>query len=70
VIGTAEDSARQALLLAREGTVVTIDGRRRRLRADTLCLHGDTPGAVAAAAAIRDALLAANVQIAAPREHA
>jgi UPF0271 protein len=70
VIGTAEDSARQALLLAREGTVVTIDGRRLGLRADTLCLHGDTPGAVAAAAAIRDALLAANVQIAAPREHA
>jgi UPF0271 protein len=70
VIGTAEDSARQALLLAREGTVVTIDGRRLGLRADTLCLHGDAPGAVAAAAAIRDALLAANVQIAAPREHA
>jgi UPF0271 protein len=68
VIGSAQDAARQALLLAREGAVVTIDGRRLALNADSLCVHGDTPGAVGGASAIRDALLAADILIAAPRE--
>jgi 5-oxoprolinase (ATP-hydrolysing) subunit A len=33
------------------------------IQADTLCLHGDTPGAVAIARAVRAALEAAGVQI-------
>jgi UPF0271 protein len=33
------------------------------VRADTLCLHGDTPGAVEHARAVRDALEAAGVRI-------
>jgi 5-oxoprolinase (ATP-hydrolysing) subunit A len=70
VMTSSAECASQALLLAREGAVVTVDGQRIGLCADTLCLHGDTPGAVATAAAIRDALLGANVQIAAPRDRA
>jgi UPF0271 protein len=36
------------------------------VHADTLCIHGDTPGASALAARIREALEAAGVRVAAP----
>ena len=42
-------------LLATE-TVTTIDGGTVELEADTICVHGDTPDAVALARAARDAL--------------
>ncbi|HWG84743.1 MAG TPA: 5-oxoprolinase subunit PxpA [Deinococcales bacterium] len=56
--------AARAVRMAREGTVVTLDGGEWRLRADTLCLHGDTPGAATLARAAREALDAAGVRVA------
>lgn len=47
-----------------DGTVTAIDGTRAPLRADTVCLHGDTPEAVAFAGALRAALTEAGVAIA------
>ncbi len=44
-------AAAQAVRLAREGTL------------DTLCVHGDTPGAVAVLTAVREALVAAGFEI-------
>ena len=35
-------------------------------RVDTLCLHGDSPGALAMAVAVRDALTTAGITVAAP----
>ena len=46
-----------------EGKVAAITGEDVPVRADTLCLHGDTPGAVELAAALRAKLEAAGVQI-------
>jgi len=46
------------------GQVETIDKRIIPLRVDTLCIHGDTPGAASIAAGLRVALEAAGVQIA------
>lgn len=54
----------RALLLAVEGEVVAIDGTRLSLRVESLCVHGDTPGAVALAEAIRAAFLDAGVSLA------
>ncbi len=48
--------AARAVRLAREGLVIAADGSRLTLAADTLCLHGDTPGAAALARTVRDAL--------------
>src|SRR5437867_2052517 len=48
---------------ARDGVVVAVDGREVRLRADTLCLHGDNPEAVANARAVRQALERAGVEV-------
>jgi UPF0271 protein len=55
--------AAQAVRIAREGVVTAGDGSEVRLQADTLCLHGDTPNAVALARAVRGALEAAGVAV-------
>ncbi|HEY9325962.1 MAG TPA: LamB/YcsF family protein [Candidatus Limnocylindria bacterium] len=34
-----------------------------KMAVDTLCVHGDTPGAPAIAAAVRDALIGAGVKV-------
>jgi len=56
--------AARAVAMARDGAVTATDGTVIPLRADTLCLHGDTPGAADHARAVRDALEAAGVSIA------
>jgi UPF0271 protein len=57
-------AAAQALSFARDGGVVAADGSFIKLDVDTLCVHGDTPGAAEIAQAVRDALRAANVKVA------
>ncbi|MDX3077135.1 LamB/YcsF family protein [Streptomyces sp. NPDC088354] len=47
---------RQAVALARDGQVTAITGETVTVRARSLCLHGDTPGAVGLARRVRDAL--------------
>ncbi|MDQ1074416.1 MULTISPECIES: 5-oxoprolinase subunit PxpA [Microbacterium] len=64
-----EDPARvaaRAVRLVREGEVETVDGDRIAVAAASLCLHGDTPSAVAMARAVRAALDAAGVEVRAP----
>ncbi len=46
----------RAVRLARDGVVVAVDGTELAVRADSLCLHGDTPEAVANAQAVARAL--------------
>jgi UPF0271 protein len=59
-------AAAQALALAAGDTVVADDGTRLTRRVDTLCLHGDSPGALAMAVAVRRALDQAGITVAAP----
>ncbi|HEY3382441.1 MAG TPA: 5-oxoprolinase subunit PxpA [Vicinamibacterales bacterium] len=54
----------RSVRLATEGTVVAITGEIVHVKADTLCLHGDTPDAVALASALADALKRAGVTLA------
>lgn len=61
--------AAQAVSIAARGQARTRSGRIVALRADTLCLHGDTPDAAGAAVAVRDALQAAGVDIQAFGRH-
>jgi UPF0271 protein len=56
-------AAKQAVSFVREGGVRAHDGSFLTLVVDTLCLHGDTPGAPAIAAAVRDALTGAGVKV-------
>jgi len=64
VITDPEESAAQALRLARDRSVVAVDGSTIEIRADTICLHGDTPGAERIAARIHERFRAEGVRIA------
>jgi UPF0271 protein len=55
----------RCLRLARHGEVVAIDGTVLESDARSICLHGDTPGAVDLAREVREALEAEGVTIAA-----
>jgi UPF0271 protein len=64
VLGDPTAVAAQALALACDGIVRAWDGREVRVAADTLCLHSDTPGAVANARAVAAVLRSHGVRIA------
>lgn len=64
VIHDHQEVASRAVRMVRERTVVAIDGTVVTLDADTICLHGDTPGAATLARTIRAALEEAGVAIA------
>ncbi len=66
VIADASVVADRAVLLATRGVVTASDGSALTLRVDSICLHGDTPGAVDLARAIRQALEQAGVELRAP----
>ena len=53
----------QAVRLATEGRVTSRSGEEIAVRADTLCIHGDTPGAATKARAVRDVLESHGVAI-------
>jgi UPF0271 protein len=53
----------RAVGLITERAVTTLDGSRLELEADTICVHGDTPGADRLAAAVRAGLEAAGVTV-------
>ncbi|HEY0443442.1 MAG TPA: 5-oxoprolinase subunit PxpA [Candidatus Limnocylindrales bacterium] len=60
-------AARQAVRIARDRTVETIDGSTLAVDAATICVHGDEPGAAERAAAVRAAIEAAGIVVAALR---
>ncbi len=55
--------AARMLRLVTLGTVEAVDGTALPVTADSICVHGDTPGAVASARAVRAALTGAGVTI-------
>ncbi|MBE3640446.1 LamB/YcsF family protein [Mangrovicoccus algicola] len=64
VIHDPAASARQVLEMVVEGRIPCTDGSTLPVAADTLCVHGDTPGAVEIARTLRAALEAEGVAIA------
>jgi len=63
VIHDPEQVKDRVLRLVRTGMMTSIDGRDLALRADTLCVHGDNPGACLLAASIREALETSGVRV-------
>ena len=53
----------RALAMVRDGAVAAMTGERVPLAADTICVHGDTPGAAALARRLRAGLEAAGVEV-------
>jgi UPF0271 protein len=63
VITDPEEAAERALRLIVESRLTAIDGTELNLTIDSLCIHSDTPGAVAMAQAIRRRLDAAGIAV-------
>lgn len=64
VISDPAAAAAQALRIAQERELISASGGRVKLEVDTLCVHGDEPGAVEVARAVRDALEGAGIMLA------
>jgi UPF0271 protein len=63
MITDVEACVAQVLRMVREGVVRSVNGVDVPVRAHTLCIHGDQPGAVAFAQRIRAALADAGAQV-------
>ena len=57
---------RRAVDMATGQRVTTVDGTTIRVKADTICIHGDTPGAASLAGAVRSALTGAGIRVVSP----
>jgi UPF0271 protein len=71
VLHDPELVAARVVELVVEGTVTAVDGSAVEVRAQSVCVHGDSPGAVSMATAVRRALEGAGVHVrpfVAPRE--
>jgi UPF0271 protein len=63
VLHDADDVAERMLRLATDGVVTAIDGSTVRIEAESVCVHGDSPGAVEMARQVRVRLEQAGVTI-------
>jgi len=63
LIRDPEEAGRQALSIVQRGTVIACDGSEVAVDAQTLCIHGDTPGAPEIAAIVAHTLLEAGVTL-------
>jgi UPF0271 protein len=64
VLHDPQEVAARMVRLATEGRIAAIDGTDLEVRADSICTHGDSPGAVEMARALRAALTAEGIDIA------
>ena len=62
-----EEAATRVVRMLREGKVQSVDGVDVDVRAETVCVHGDTPGAVDFARVLKSRLEDEGVTIRAPK---
>jgi len=65
VLHDAEQVARRMLRLVQSGEVEAIDGSITRIEADSICVHGDSPGAIQMAREVRQLLERSGVSLSA-----
>ena len=63
VLHDAEQVAQRMLRLVQTGTVEAIDGSLSRIEADSICVHGDSPGAIQMAREVRQLLERSDVSL-------
>jgi UPF0271 protein len=63
LIRDPEQAARQALAMVERGVVTASNGSEVAVAAQTICIHGDTPGATAIAAEVARVLRSAGVAL-------
>lgn len=63
VIHDAAMAAQRVLRMVEDQEVVTVTGKKLKVKIDTICVHGDNPAAVSMAKTVRDTLEAAGIAI-------
>jgi 5-oxoprolinase (ATP-hydrolysing) subunit A len=67
LLGDPREAAERVLRMLREGKVRSVEGRDVDVRTETICVHGDTPGAVEFARELRKQLEREGVRISPPQ---
>ena len=63
VLDDPDEVALRVVRLVTEGVITAFDGSTVKVEADSVCVHGDSPGAVAMAEKVRAALADAGVEV-------
>ena len=63
LIGEPGEAARRGVRMVKERKVTAVDGTDLSISADSICVHGDTPGALELVRALREALLREGIEI-------
>jgi 5-oxoprolinase (ATP-hydrolysing) subunit A len=63
VLHDPDEIAQRVVRMVTSGDVTAVDGTQVDITVESVCVHGDSPGAVQIAAAVRDQLKAAGVEI-------
>jgi 5-oxoprolinase (ATP-hydrolysing) subunit A len=64
VLHDPKEIAGRVVRMVHDGAIVSVTGKKIRMRTDTVCIHGDTPGAVEIARGVRKALAEAGITVA------
>ena len=64
VLHDAKAIVDRVVRMVQEGAVVSVTGKVIKMRMDTVCIHGDTPGAVEIARGVRQALKDSGIAVA------
>jgi UPF0271 protein len=64
VLHDPEQIARRVVRMVQDGTVTSVSGKTIKMRMDTVCIHGDTPGAVEIGRGVRQALKDNGIDVA------
>jgi UPF0271 protein len=64
VLHDPEQIARRVVRMVQDGAVVSVSGKVIKMRMDTVCIHGDTPGAVEIGGGVRQALKDSGIDVA------
>ncbi|WP_371828459.1 MULTISPECIES: LamB/YcsF family protein [Nocardiaceae] len=63
VLSDPDAVARRVLTMITDGTTLAVDGSRIDVAAESICLHGDSPGAVAMATAVSELLRSNGIAV-------
>src|SRR3984885_4113239 len=63
VLHDAAQIAQRVVRMVQDGAAVSVTGKIIRMRTDTVCIHGDTPGAVDIARGLRKALKDSGIEV-------
>jgi 5-oxoprolinase (ATP-hydrolysing) subunit A len=64
VLHDAKQITERVVRMVQDGEVISVTGKRMKMRMDTVCIHGDTPGAVEIAKVLRKGLSDAGIAVA------